>query len=58
VHHRISLLTQVIRLLLTMIPDQRQITIREAEAAYEVNLSRLLTNAPLSDETINSEAIT
>ena len=58
VHHRISLLTQVIRLLLTMIPDQRQITIREAEAVYEVNLSHLLTNVPLSDETINSETIT
>jgi hypothetical protein len=57
VRHRVGLLTQVIRLLLTMIPDQRQITIREAEVAYEVILSHALTNVPLSDETINVETI-
>ena len=58
VRHRVSLLTQVIRLLLTMIPDQRQITIREEGAVYEVNLSHLLTNVPLSGETIDPETIT
>ena len=58
VRHRLGLLTQVIRPLLTMIPDQRQITIREAEVVYKVNLSHVLTNVPLSDETINAETIT
>jgi hypothetical protein len=58
VRHRVSLLTQVIRLLLTMIPAQRQITIREEGAVYDVNLSHLLTNVPLSGETIDPETIT
>lgn len=35
--HRLSLQTQIIRLLLTMIPDQRQQTLREESATYEVN---------------------
>jgi four helix bundle protein len=34
VGHRMSLLTQIIRLLLTMIPQQRQRTLREQPAAY------------------------
>jgi four helix bundle protein len=58
VRHRVSLLTQVIRLLLTMIPDQRQITIREEDAVYEVNLSHLLTSIPRSRKIIDPETIT
>jgi four helix bundle protein len=58
VRHRIGLLTQVIRLLLTMIPDQRQITIREDDVIYEVDLSHLLTNVPLTGETIVPATIT
>jgi four helix bundle protein len=58
VRHRVGLLTQVIRLLLTMIPDQRQITIREADAVYEVNLSHSLTNVPLPGKTTDPETIT
>jgi len=53
-----SLLTQVIRLLLTMIPAQRQITIREEGAVYDVHLSHLLTNVPLSGDAIDPETIT
>ncbi len=34
---RIHLLTQVIRLLLTMIPDQRTTTLRETEAVYHTS---------------------
>ena len=58
VRHRISLLTQIIRLLLTMIPDQRQITIRETEVVYEWDSAYLLTNIPLAGETIVPETIT
>jgi hypothetical protein len=41
-----------------MIPDQRQITIREADVVYEAGLSHLLKNVPLSGETIDPETIT
>ena len=58
VRHRISLLTQIIRLLLTMIPDQRQITIREPEVVYEWDPAYLLTNIPSAGETIVPETIT
>ena len=34
---RIHLLTQIIRLLLTMIPDQRTITLRETEVVYHTS---------------------
>ena len=36
--HRIHLLTQIIRLLLTMVPDQRGATFREDSPAYRTNL--------------------
>jgi four helix bundle protein len=36
--HRIRLLTQIIRLLLTMVPDQRPATFREDSVAYRANL--------------------
>jgi four helix bundle protein len=58
VRHRVGLLTQIIRLLLTMIPDQRQITIRETEVVYEWDPTHLLTNIPLAGETIVPETIT
>jgi four helix bundle protein len=51
VQHRVSLLTQIIRLLLTMIPDQRQITIREEGVVYQIDRNYLLTNIPFPDET-------
>lgn len=34
--HRLNLLTEIIRLLLTMIPHQRQSAIRESNADYEI----------------------
>jgi four helix bundle protein len=37
VEHRLSLQTQIIRLLLTMVPEQRKRTIREDGALYEIN---------------------
>jgi four helix bundle protein len=36
-HHRLSLVTRVIRLLLTMIPQQRGSTLREQEALYQLD---------------------
>jgi four helix bundle protein len=58
--HRMGLLTQIVRLLLTMIPDQRPATFHEDSAAYCDNvdpadqqpldrneLNSLLQNAPL-----------
>jgi four helix bundle protein len=58
--HRIALLTEIIRLLLTMIPQQRQNVIREESSLYETNpednmlssvnwedLNPLLHNIPL-----------
>jgi four helix bundle protein len=37
ISHRVRLLTQIIRLLLTMVPEQRGHTIHEAAMAYETN---------------------
>lgn len=49
--HRIQLLTQIIRLLLTITPEERTRTIREEEADYKVesssSLALLLERAPL-----------
>lgn len=58
--HRIRLLTQIIRLLLTMIPDQRAVTLREDSLSYRTEfepgdwepldrreLAALLQNVPL-----------
>jgi len=55
--HRISLVTQIIRLLLTMIPRQRRQALREEQPIYQVvseglshaTLHDLLSNIPLSD---------
>lgn len=49
--HRIQLLTQIIRLLLTITPKERSRTIREEQAPYytgpEFTLDQLLEKAPL-----------
>jgi four helix bundle protein len=52
--HRLSLLTQISRLLLTMIPQQRGQALRESGVTYEINpevnretLSSLLNSIPL-----------
>jgi len=52
--HRISLLTQIIRLLLTMIPQQRGQALREPDTAYQArpsahseSLANLIENIPL-----------
>jgi four helix bundle protein len=56
--HRIDSLTQVIRLLLTMIPQQRQGVLREESAAYHIepdapvdseSLASLLRNVPFTE---------
>lgn len=50
--HRMQLLTQIIKLLLTITPEERTRTIREEEAKYqtasELTLDQFLEKAPLS----------
>ncbi len=45
--HRLSLQSEIIRLLLTMIPEQRTISFREDEPEYETTIDSLLTAIPL-----------
>jgi four helix bundle protein len=51
VGHRISLQVQIIKLLLTMVPEERGKSLHEESAVYEVNddiqLESLLRNAPM-----------
>lgn len=44
IDHRLDLLSQIIRLLLTMIPDKRKTTVKEATSSYEVDM------VPFDDE--------
>jgi four helix bundle protein len=46
--HRISLQSEIIRLLLTMIPEQRTISFRESELDYDTTIASLLTSVPMS----------
>jgi four helix bundle protein len=46
--HRIHLLTQIIRLLLTMIPRQRQVSLKEDALVYSAVPSDLLSNVPMA----------
>ena len=45
--HRISLQSEIIRLLLTMIPEQRTLSFREDEPNYDTNTDSFLNNIPL-----------
>ena len=47
--HRLRLLTQVIRLLLTMIPQQRGRILKEEGPTYRRDNDTLLTNIPMPD---------
>ena len=52
VDHRLDFMTQIIRLLLVMVPDQRGGEIREPDPSYsapESNETELLQNIPFSD---------
>ncbi len=47
-NHRMNLMTQIIRLLITMVPQQRSHgTIREPHLTYEIGLDDLLNNVPV-----------
>ncbi len=47
--HRLSLLTQIIRLLLTLVPQQRQGIVREAGHTYKMeSTNSILQNVPFS----------
>jgi four helix bundle protein len=45
--HRVNLITQITRLLLTYIPDQRHVTLKEEPAVYDGVPPDLLTDVPL-----------
>ena len=45
--HRIKLLTQIIRLLLAIIPAERGYKLKEGRASYDVDLTDLLDNIPM-----------
>jgi len=45
--HRVNLITQITRLLLTYIPDQRHVTLKEEPAVYDVVPPDWLTDVPL-----------
>lgn len=51
VEHRMSLLVQITKLLLTMIPDERGRKIQEEQASYivELDLASLLNNVPFAE---------
>jgi four helix bundle protein len=47
-NHRLNFMTQIVRLLITMVPQQRTHgTIREDSPSYEIGLDYLLNNIPL-----------
>ena len=47
--HRLSLLTHIIRLLLTMVPEQRQGTLREPQHTYKMErVDPVVQNVPFS----------
>lgn len=46
VEHRLKLLAEISRLLLSIIPQERTYTLAEEQAMYEVNLPPALENAP------------
>ena len=48
--HRIHLITQITRLLLTMIPDQRHMTLKEDSISYDVKRVDLLIDIPMPHE--------
>jgi four helix bundle protein len=51
VAHRLDLMTQIIRLLLVMVPDQRRDEIREPDTAYDASTrsqEQLLENVPFA----------
>ena len=54
--HRLALITQIIRLLLTMVPQQRGRTLREENASYtiEMNTDHLAPNKPVDRQRLNS----
>jgi four helix bundle protein len=53
IHHRTQLLTAIILILLTMIPEQRQRAMRDPDSPYmvrpEVDLQHLLDHVPMSE---------
>ncbi len=45
--HRIAVLTEIVKLLLTMVPDQRDCLLKEEGEPYSTSADPLLQNAPI-----------
>lgn len=45
--HRMGLLSQIVRILLTMIPQQRGYTVSESPVKFERSLKKLLHDIPI-----------
>jgi four helix bundle protein len=56
VRHRMDLLAQIIKSLLTIIPNERGYSLREEEASYSAALLHLLDNPPMPDAENDSHA--
>ena len=52
--HRLEFLTQIIRLLLTMVPQQRERVLRDAVVEYSVDLPRAASQAAPDPERLAS----
>lgn len=48
-NHRIGILTQIIRLLLTMVPQQRKYVVKEQESEYKRYENKWLANVPMPE---------
>jgi len=48
-NYRIGILTQIIRLLLTMVPQQRKYAVKEQESEYKRHENKWLANVPMPE---------
>ena len=48
-NYRIGILTQIIRLLLTMVPQQRKYAVKEQESEYKKHENKWLVNVPMPE---------
>ncbi|MCK4297749.1 MAG: hypothetical protein KAX28_13970, partial [Candidatus Marinimicrobia bacterium] len=48
-NHSIGILTQIIRLLLTIVPQQRKYAVKEQESEYKRHENKWLANVPMPE---------
>ncbi len=54
-NHRLDLTTQIIRLLHTIVPSERLVTLQEETVDYDTNPTSLLNEAPILDESTTNK---